>query len=102
VYLLVYHAYFLLGILIIKGLTARRLYQSFGVKGLNHSYFEVWLSAPPAYVCTVAFNLVLTGNPAFCTGLDNIVLSRKFYYKLLYKNWPYPNSRHQYIASGPE
>jgi hypothetical protein len=26
---------FLLGILIFKGLTARRLYKSFGVKGLN-------------------------------------------------------------------
>jgi hypothetical protein len=33
-YLLVFHAYFLLGILIFKGLTARRLYKSFGVKWL--------------------------------------------------------------------
>jgi hypothetical protein len=33
VYLLVFHAYFI-GILIFKGLTARRLYKSFGVKGL--------------------------------------------------------------------
>jgi hypothetical protein len=29
---------FLLGSLIFKGLTARRLYKSFGVKGLNKSY----------------------------------------------------------------
>jgi hypothetical protein len=29
------HFLFLLGILIFKGLTARRLYKSFGVKGLN-------------------------------------------------------------------
>jgi hypothetical protein len=28
---------FLLGILIFKGLTARRLYKSFGVKGLKHT-----------------------------------------------------------------
>jgi hypothetical protein len=28
---------FLLGILIFKGLTARRLYKSFGVKGLNYA-----------------------------------------------------------------
>jgi hypothetical protein len=34
VYLLVFHAYLLLGILIFKGLTARRLYKSFGVKEL--------------------------------------------------------------------
>jgi hypothetical protein len=32
--LLVFHACFLLGILIFKGLAARRLYKSFGVKGL--------------------------------------------------------------------
>jgi hypothetical protein len=35
VYFLVFHAYFLLGILIFKGLTAWRLYKSFSVKGLN-------------------------------------------------------------------
>jgi hypothetical protein len=29
---------FLLGILIVKGLTARRLYKSLGVKGLNNGY----------------------------------------------------------------
>jgi hypothetical protein len=34
VYLLAFHAYFT-GILIFKGLTARRLYKSFGVKGLK-------------------------------------------------------------------
>jgi hypothetical protein len=33
-YLLVFHAYLYWGILIFKGLTARRLYKSFGVKGL--------------------------------------------------------------------
>jgi hypothetical protein len=36
VYLLGFHAYFLVGILIFKGLTARRLYKSFGVKGLTN------------------------------------------------------------------
>jgi hypothetical protein len=37
VHLLVFYAYiFLLGILIFKGLTARRFYKSFGVKGLNN------------------------------------------------------------------
>jgi hypothetical protein len=30
-----HHVIFLLGILSFKGLTARRLYKSFGVKGLN-------------------------------------------------------------------
>jgi hypothetical protein len=35
VYLLVFHAYFLQGILIFKGLTARRLYKAFGVRGLR-------------------------------------------------------------------
>jgi hypothetical protein len=35
VYLLVFSRIFLLGILIFKGLTARRLYKSFGVKGLT-------------------------------------------------------------------
>jgi hypothetical protein len=30
---------FLLGILIFKGLTARRLYKSFGVKGVNILYY---------------------------------------------------------------
>jgi hypothetical protein len=30
----------LLGILIFKGLTARRLYNSFGVEGLNNSHFS--------------------------------------------------------------
>jgi hypothetical protein len=35
-YLLVFHAY-LLGVLIFKGLTARRLYKSFGVKRLIHT-----------------------------------------------------------------
>jgi hypothetical protein len=33
-YFLVFHAYFLLVISVFKGLTARRLYKSFGVKGL--------------------------------------------------------------------
>jgi hypothetical protein len=32
---------FLLWILIFKGLTARRLYKSFGVKGLNDAQFTV-------------------------------------------------------------
>jgi hypothetical protein len=31
---------FLLGILILKGLTARRFYKSFGVRGLTLSSFE--------------------------------------------------------------
>jgi hypothetical protein len=35
VYLLVFHAYFT-GILIFKGFTARRLYKSFGFKGLTY------------------------------------------------------------------
>jgi hypothetical protein len=35
VYLLVFHPYFLLGILIFKAVTAQRLYKSFGVKGLR-------------------------------------------------------------------
>jgi hypothetical protein len=34
---------FLLGILIFKGLTARRLYKSFGVKGLNDPKKNVFL-----------------------------------------------------------
>jgi hypothetical protein len=32
---------FLLGILVFKGLTVRRLYKSFGVLGLNH--FEIFV-----------------------------------------------------------
>jgi hypothetical protein len=32
---------FLLGILIFKGLTARRLYKSFGVKGLSRALIDV-------------------------------------------------------------
>jgi hypothetical protein len=36
VYLLVFSRIYVLGILIFKGLTARRLYKSFGVKGLRH------------------------------------------------------------------
>jgi hypothetical protein len=35
--------FFLLGILIFKGLTARRLYKSFGVKGLKKLCFEIKL-----------------------------------------------------------
>jgi hypothetical protein len=31
---------FLLGILIFKGLTARRLYKSFGVKGLSYCLYQ--------------------------------------------------------------
>jgi hypothetical protein len=41
--LLVFHTYFLLGILIFKEITARRLYKLFGVKGLRsiaNSYFH--------------------------------------------------------------
>jgi hypothetical protein len=34
---------FLLGILIFKGLTARRLYKSFGVKGLKGSLRDVFI-----------------------------------------------------------
>jgi hypothetical protein len=37
VYLLVFHAYFS-GVLIFKGLTARSLYASFGIKGLIQSF----------------------------------------------------------------
>jgi hypothetical protein len=34
---------FLLGILIFQGLTARRLYKSFGVKGLTFWFITVWI-----------------------------------------------------------
>jgi hypothetical protein len=41
VYLLAFHAHFLLGILSFKWLIARRLYKSFGVKGLTGNYAGV-------------------------------------------------------------
>jgi hypothetical protein len=41
---------FLLGILIFKGFTARRLYKSFGVKGLN---FYARPHKQIAYVCLI-------------------------------------------------
>jgi hypothetical protein len=39
---------FLLGILIFKGLTARRLYKSFGVKGLN-TYIDIGIISHSTY-----------------------------------------------------
>jgi hypothetical protein len=36
--MLVFHAYFYWGFLIFKGLTARLLYKSFGVKGLTYHF----------------------------------------------------------------
>jgi hypothetical protein len=43
---------FLLGILIFKGPNARRLYKSFGVKGLN----KIWtVSDPPKYISDLSF-----------------------------------------------
>jgi hypothetical protein len=55
---------FLLGILIFKGLTVRRLYKSFGVKGLKH--ISVLLARPNTYIETCGHNLVspcLTAPP---------------------------------------
>jgi hypothetical protein len=45
VYLSVFHAYvvFLLGTSILKGLTARRLYKSFGVKELTYRFWKLRL-----------------------------------------------------------
>jgi hypothetical protein len=40
-YLLVFHTYFLLGILIFKGLTAQCLHKSFGIKGLMHGHVKL-------------------------------------------------------------
>jgi hypothetical protein len=42
---------FLLGILIFKGLTARRLYKSFGVKGLYSLCFQVKCREPDTFRC---------------------------------------------------
>jgi hypothetical protein len=45
-------AHILLWILIFKGITARRLYKSFGVKGLRHIYCSIYVSIfPPFHVC---------------------------------------------------
>jgi hypothetical protein len=74
VYLLGFHAYFLLGILIFKGLTARRLYKSFGVNGLIFSQFvifqEISYQDP---VCLICLSVRLTSSrwsqPASCTSL---------------------------------
>jgi hypothetical protein len=43
VYLLVFSGILFTGILIFKGLTARRLYKSFGVKGLKVVHTVLWL-----------------------------------------------------------
>jgi hypothetical protein len=51
---------FLLGILIFKGLTARRLYKSFGVKGLKHKYKAACGSQ--RYMCVTLGSKVRTNN----------------------------------------
>jgi hypothetical protein len=61
VYLLAFHA-FLLGILIFEGLTARRPYKSFGVKGLSHTHtgFSPMLRMPyyrPKYSAIVKIEM---------------------------------------------
>jgi hypothetical protein len=40
-----FFTHILLGILIFKGLTGRRLYKFFGVKGLNDCKAQLWLTA---------------------------------------------------------
>jgi hypothetical protein len=49
---------FLLGILIFKGLTARRLYKSFGVKGLKIHFAEYFLPPVPVDSRKFAFLMV--------------------------------------------
>jgi hypothetical protein len=63
-YLLVFHA-FLLGILIFKGLAARRLYKSFGVDGLT-------LQSKPIGVELVNKFQVIYATPKFSTSLTKV------------------------------
>jgi hypothetical protein len=64
----------LLGILIFKGLTARRLYKSFGVKGLIQSviYFDIKFKA-----CFVSLNIEVYRN--FFTGLPTTLEVKEDY-----------------------
>jgi hypothetical protein len=47
---------FLLGILIFEGLTARRFYKSFGVKGLSHQLYYIPIILTVLYVGKLQFN----------------------------------------------
>jgi hypothetical protein len=61
---------FLLGILIFKGLTARRLYKSFGVKGLIGLYFG---SSEREGVYSIPEACFLTNNVCDVTHLHDAV-----------------------------
>jgi hypothetical protein len=62
---------FLLGILIFKGLTARRLYKSFGVKGLICSLYTGGVVAAP-----------LLTKPLYTGNLSSFILAHKSPYGL--------------------
>jgi hypothetical protein len=51
---------FLLGMLIFKGLTARHLYKSFGVKGLNFKFILLFSQAvaDPGFVGSEAYTML--------------------------------------------
>jgi hypothetical protein len=53
-----FFTHILLGILILKGLTARRIYKSFGVKGLIH--YHVYVVAMVIFITNVTSSVLVT------------------------------------------
>ena len=86
---------FLLGILIFKGLTVRRLYKSFGVKGLipsNFSFLSLFVSHPVTeiFICSlysvfVGFSCIFLLGILIFKGLNALHLYKWFGVKRLFR-----------------